>query len=107
MIRKLFKHFGYIHESEITEDYLCYELAKLIGDPEDYEIDDKFETTLFKDLSNVEGFQIYLRSTAARDMQRHFGTAPDQQGLVHGAFGRTLYLANRIKKASNKSLNLR
>ena len=64
------------------------------------DIDPKIEAQIFKDLATVDGLQEYLSQTLAQDLKRYFQSPPGAQLLVKGAFNRTLYLKNKIKKHS-------
>jgi hypothetical protein len=93
MIEKILNKFGYV---KAPLDPL-YEAAKVIGDPNEYEVHPKLEQQIFDHLSSVEGLAEYLRATMAKDMQRAFSSTPDQSQIIHGAFARTSYLLSRIK----------
>lgn len=99
MIKKILRRLGYIHESELTEDFLCGEIARMVGDPTEYTLEKKQEDLFFKDLSRVEGVQEYLRATMARDMQRDFAATNEQRPIIRGAFARTAYLRSRLSKS--------
>ena len=103
MIKKLLGKFGFIHESELTEEYLCLKLGKFVGDPTQESIDDIQEKNFFRDLARLDGTMQYLRSTMARDMQRDFGSTNEQRQLIRGAFARTAYWKGKIIE-SNKNL---
>jgi hypothetical protein len=99
------KLFGFVKLSDLTYDYHISEASKLLGDPTEYEITPQFESRFFKDLSSVDGINLFLDATLAADMQREFSCTDDnQRHLVKGAFGRTLYFKKGVKKASSKNL---
>ena len=101
MFEKLLNRFGYIKQSSITEDFIITEVAKLIGDPHEYSISEELDADFFRDISNTEHGMEYLKATAAKDMIRHFAAETDKdRWLTRGAFIRTVYLMNRIKKAN-------
>jgi hypothetical protein len=101
MIRKILKFFGFIHESELTEDYLCVRLAQYIGDPHEYEIDKEHELRFFRELSSLDGSTEYFKATMAKDMQRAFGAPDDQKKMIQGAYARTAYFRSKMRE-SNK-----
>lgn len=100
MFRNILKRLGYTHQSEFTEDFLCYELAKKLGDPQEYVIEKKMEDEFFMDLSRVNGVTNFLRATMGKDMQRAFGSPEDQKKMVQGAFARTSYFLTKIRNAN-------
>ncbi len=92
---------GYIHESELTEEFLALRLAQLVGDPTEYSISKEEDAKFFQDLSRVDNAAQMLRATAAKDMVRYFGATDDhQRGLIRGAFSRTTYWATMLKNVS-------
>lgn len=97
----LAEKLGYIHKSELTEEFLSWELAKMIGNPNDYSIEKKQEEQFFQDLAKIDGVMEYLSATAAKDMQRYFAAPQGQQDVVKGAFARTVYLKSRLTKSKN------
>lgn len=103
MIEKFLHKLGYLHKSELTEEFLCLELGKFVGDPTDNTIEKEQEEEVFRDLARIDGFKNYLKNTMARDMQRDFGATPDQRQMIHGAFARTAYMKGKILEV-NKSL---
>lgn len=102
MLKQLLRKLGYIHESELTEDFLCYEIAKIIGDPREYSIEKKQEDLIFADLGRIEGIAMFLNATMAKDMQRDFASTPDQRQLIRGAFARTAYLKSKLVKKNDE-----
>ncbi len=106
-MKNIFKLFGYIHQSELTEEYLTQELGKVIGSPTDYDFPKEVENKLFEDLHGVDGLAEYLRYTCAQDMIRNFSSTTDEQRWsVKGAFQRTMYMKNRIAKPKPKDTKL-
>ncbi len=103
MIKKLLRYFGFIHTSELTENFLCHEIAKIVGDPTEYSIDKGQEDKLFTSLSGVDGLAEYLKATMAKDIQRDFGSTQEQRALIHGAFARTSYFMSRLVKSNENS----
>lgn len=101
-IKNILGRFGFIHSEDITEQFLYYEVAKLIGDPTDYTIEPEQEETLFRDLSRVDGFSEYLRATMAKDMLRDFSSGEGQHQLIHGAFARTAYLRSKMASSNER-----
>lgn len=97
LIEKILSRYGYIHRDKLTEDFLCFELAKTIGDPTEYSIEPKQEEYFFRDFARIDGARDYLRATMAKDMQRDFGATPDQRQLIRGAFARTSYFLSKIR----------
>lgn len=92
MINKLLKKLGYIHKDNITEEELCVLYATKLGDPSEHTFNATDNKRMFEDLSAVEGFTDYLRTTCAKDMQRYFGAEDDsQRNTIRGAFSRTMY----------------
>ena len=102
MIRGILNKWGYIHESEITDDFCALRLAEAVGDPMEYSIEPKEEEAMFKDLSNIEHLPAYLTATLARDMQRSFASPEDQRQLVRGAFARTADFRTKIRNINQK-----
>jgi hypothetical protein len=93
------KRFGYIHESELTEEYLCLEIGKLIGDTKEAVVDKKAEEVFFQDMARVDRVDEILRSIMAKDMIMDFSATGEQRPLIHGAYARTAYIHGRIMKA--------
>lgn len=103
MIKSILRKLGYIHESELTNEYILYAAANIIGDPVEYEFTAKQEEELFGDLSKVNGFSEYLNATMAKDMQRYFSSPREQLDIIQGAFARTAYIKSRIVKQNTSN----
>jgi len=80
-------------------------LKRLEGFDEDKDADkiDVEQTKLFfKDLSGVENIDDILKSMLKADRIRYFNAPPESQNQIKGAFNRTLYWLNEIRKARDK-----
>lgn len=99
-IKKILRKFGFIHESELTQEFLLLEIGKIIGDPMEYSIPKKFEEQFFKDLAAIDRIHEYLDATLAADMRREFSSPIEQRDLIHGAFSRTAYIKGKIKSVA-------
>lgn len=107
VVKVVLHKLGYTHQSEITEDYLCYELAKYIGDPNEYTIDQKLEEEFFNGLARVNYVNEYFKSMMAKDMQRDFGSADDSRQMIRGAYARTAYLKSRMRRMTEDKAELK
>jgi hypothetical protein len=103
MIDKLIRKLGYIKKEDLTEEYLCHELAKIVGDPTQSSVESDQEKKIYADLARIHGILDYLRDVMAKDMQRDFSAPVDQKQLIRGAFARTAYIKGKIVEI-NKSL---
>lgn len=99
MLKKLLAHLGYIHKSELTEEFLLLEVSKLVNQDGLEVFPKKLEEELFRDLSLVDNFLPYLNQTMINDMQREFSGPKEQKDVVVGAYSRTAYLKGRLLKA--------
>lgn len=101
MLNKLLNYLGLIQKNKITD----VELSKLIvdkwGEDLDSSIDKKTEDAIFVKVSEVDGFNEYLRQTITKDIKRYFSALPAQQQEVRGALMRTAYIRSKIIEASN------
>lgn len=104
MIRKVLRSLGYIHESEIDEDYCALRLAQSIGDPMEYSIEKAEEESMFKDLSNIEHLPAYLTATLAKDMQRSFAATEDERMVIRGHFAMAADMRTKIRKINEKGI---
>lgn len=68
--------------------------------PTEDDLDKKEEARIWAEISQIEGVSEYLRQMKSRDMKLHFSCPKDQQDMVHGAFYRTEYFLNMLKKNS-------
>lgn len=102
MIKKIIdtlNKFGFVHKSQIDEDYIIAQYTNTIGDPTQYSIDKKFDKEIFENLDKVEGIRDYLKSVAAKDMIRYFQAKDNEERLViRGGFARTVYFLSRLRK---------
>ncbi len=106
-MKNILKKLGYIHKDDITEDFLCSEMARIIGDPGEYGFPKEEEVRLFAELSSVNNYGQYLRSTAAKDIERYM-SAPDdnQRAIVRGAFMRTNHMRSLLSKKKSTNTKL-
>ena len=98
-ISKLLKRFGYIHESEITDEYTIERFKNSIGNPTEIVLSKELDKEFFEALEKIDGGREYFKATAAKDMVRFFGSQDaTEQAFIRGAFARTIYFFNRMKK---------
>ncbi len=64
-------------------------------------IDKDEEKKIFTELNKIEGLHEYLRCLMSRDLKLHFSCKKEQQDIVRGAYHRTEYLINLMKKYSS------
>ena len=57
------------------------------------------------EVSSVDGFREYLKETMAADIKRYFFSSQEQQPIIKGAFHRTKYLYDILKKVSDENIN--
>jgi len=55
-----------------------------------------------KEVSLVNGYRDFLKSSMAADIKRYFTAQPEQQQMIKGAFLRTKYLYDQLVKIGNK-----
>lgn len=101
LLRKILSKLGYIHSSELTEEFLLTKLAWFV-DVERDEISEKLEKQIFSDMAQIENINYYLNSTMAKDMKREFTSGPEQRATIHGAFARTAYFKSKLLKTKEK-----
>jgi GTP1/Obg family GTP-binding protein len=75
-----------------------------IGKITEIAIDNEAFKECLSDVSKIDDFRDYLRETMAMDIKRFFNTPKEQQDLVKGAFYRTQYLYQLLKKISDKEI---
>lgn len=56
------------------------------------------------EVSSIDGFRDYLKETMAADIKRYFFASQEQQPIIKGAFHRTKYLYDILKKVSEDGL---
>ena len=103
MIKSILNKLGYIHESEVTEEFLGLKYGEIIGDTSDYGIETKEEKDFFIDFSRIESASEFLKATAAKDMQRYFAATDEKQrDMARGAFARTVYFRAQLSKSRDE-----
>ena len=104
-MKNFLEKFGYYKLNDIrdvskkpfTENELGSMLSQLLGDVTEYSIEPAQEKEIFEKLREINGIHDYFRAMIAKDIQRYFMAASDsQRDQVKGAFGRTIYLKNKV-----------
>jgi hypothetical protein len=91
--------FDYLMKNPLSEEQLLQLYAKTMKEIFGENIDKEHEENMFKQLSAVDGFSDFLRSTLTRDLQRYFAaTTPLEQLQIKGAYSRTLYFRSNLNK---------
>lgn len=91
---------GFYRNPEVTDEMVEQALVERYGDPREYTPSKEHEAELFGRLARVDGFQDYLKATSGQDIIRYFSAQDEaQREMARGAYARTLYMENQIKKA--------
>lgn len=61
-------------------------------------IDKDEEKRIWTEVGKIDGVHEYLRLMMSRDLKLHFSTKKENQDIVRGAFYRTEYISNLLKK---------
>ena len=83
-----------VKKNPVDEFIKAYEEDIFAGDLTDKEVD-----RIFIDVSGIDGIQDLLRSILKKDRVRFFNSHPNDQPVIRGAFLRTMWLLQRMKKA--------
>lgn len=94
-----------------TLDEILIELVGKLENPQESEIEKKFETEVFGSLQGNDYVTQYLRETLNCDIKRYFSASTDiERSQIKGAFSRTAYLLGKIMKHNTmdkQEVNLR
>ena len=85
-----------------TEDLEKEYLRRYSEDITATDVPPEIADKIFADLGSAEMFDTLLKSILKADRVRYFNAAPDQQGMVRGAFMRTLYLLKKGREATGR-----
>ena len=64
---------------------------------------DQFKDCL-SEVSRIDDFRDYLKETMSADIKRYFYASKEQQDAIRGAFQRTKYFYDLLKKISDDNL---
>lgn len=86
-------------DNKRTIEEILLELADVLDNPMESEIDDKLEVETFGSIKGNDRLTEYLRITLGCDIKRYYAASTDEnRNQIRGAFNRIAYLLAKITK---------